>query len=158
MKKDNPIALIEESIRLELNVAELYRIFLEGFPEDATLWQKLHREEKNHARLLRTAKDSFLKHGTFPAGLVADCLETLAGSNATVEGLVEKHAESLPSRTEACRIAIRIEESAGECHYLKFMKKQPDNGLDTVLQLLNQEDTDHAKRLREHLGWLEAPA
>jgi rubrerythrin len=158
MIETNPIEIIEESIQLELNVAELYRIFQEGFPEDAGFWQELHREEKSHASLLRTARDSFIKRGNFPSNLVADSLETLKASNAVVERLARKYAQALPSRREACETAIQVEESAGESHYLDFMEKAPGNSLDTVFQLLNRDDKNHAMRIREYLDRNLAPA
>ncbi len=43
--------LIDESIKLELNVADVYKIFLNTFPEDSELWSMLIREEEKHADL-----------------------------------------------------------------------------------------------------------
>ena len=44
---------IDESIQLELNVAELYKIFNQEFQEDAYFWRALSEEEENHANLIK---------------------------------------------------------------------------------------------------------
>ena len=45
--------IVDESIRLELNVSKLYKIFNQSFKEDAYFWWELSEEEKNHANLIR---------------------------------------------------------------------------------------------------------
>ncbi|MFC1541061.1 hypothetical protein ACFL50_01285 [Candidatus Latescibacterota bacterium] len=41
--------IMEESIQLELKIAELYKLFIRTFPKDAYFWWELSEEEKNHA-------------------------------------------------------------------------------------------------------------
>ena len=45
--------IIDESILLELNISELYKVFNQAFPEDAYFWWQLSEEEENHAALIR---------------------------------------------------------------------------------------------------------
>jgi len=68
--------LIDEAIKLELNMAELYLSFHNRFSEDAGFWWKLTIEEKNHASLLKSGKQYFLDAGMFSSELVG---ESLAG-------------------------------------------------------------------------------
>ncbi len=48
--------LIREAIQLELNVAKLYLLFHDLFPEDGDFWWQLVIEEENHAALLKTVE------------------------------------------------------------------------------------------------------
>lgn len=58
--------LIDESIKLELNVADLYKILLNTFPEDSELWSTLVREEEKHADLIQSMKGTFLLPRSIP--------------------------------------------------------------------------------------------
>lgn len=140
---------MEESIRLELNIAALYRIF-STLPEDHDFWWQLHLEEKSHASLMRSARDSFLKRGKFPASLVAGSIDDLHQSNRKVEGLIKRYTATPPDRTEAGRIAIELENEAGELHFTQFMNKDAENALETVFQQLNRNDKEHEERIRAH--------
>lgn len=142
--------LIEESIRLELNAAQLYKIFSEALPEDSDFWWQLHLEERSHATLIRAARDSFVKRDKFPHDLIANSIEELKASNTKVEGLIEKLKETAPNRQEAFKVALELENESGELHYTRFMEKEADKGIETVFQQLNRGDKEHEKRIREY--------
>ena len=57
---DKIIKILDESIKLELNIADLYLVFHEKIPEDSKFWWQLLLEEKNHATLLKTGKEVYL--------------------------------------------------------------------------------------------------
>ena len=124
--------LIEESIRLEKNVAALYLLYAELFPEDADFWRRLHLEEESHARLIRDAKKAFVGRGKFPYELTADSVEELRQANAKVLALTEQFTSDPPSRKEACEAAILIENESGESHYTRFMEKDPESAAVTL--------------------------
>jgi hypothetical protein len=142
--------LIEESIALELNVAELYKVFSEALQEDNEFWWQLYLEEKSHATLIRAARDSFVKRGKFPYDLVTDSIDDLKVSNAKVVELIAHYKVNPPDRHEACKIAVELENAAGEIHYTRFMEKSADNSVETVFQQLNRGDKEHEERIREH--------
>lgn len=142
--------LLKESIQLELNVAELYRIFSMALPEDNGFWWQLYQEEKSHAILIRAARDSQKKRGKFPDKLVASSIEDLQQSNAKVTVLIKQFRTTPPTRKEACRIAIELENESGELHFTRFMEKSAENSLETVFQQLNRGDIEHEKRIRAH--------
>ena len=143
--------LIDESIALELNAAELYKVFSEAIPEDNGFWWQLHLEEKSHAALIRAAKDSFLKRGKFPQGLIAGSIEDLKASNTKISGLIAKFGKEKPTRRQACEVAIELENESGESHYMHFMEKDAETAVETVFQQLNRGDKNHEHRIREHL-------
>ncbi|MCF7847484.1 MAG: hypothetical protein K9M45_01440 [Kiritimatiellales bacterium] len=144
-------SLIDESIQLELNVAELYRIFQAAFPQDADLWRELYREEKNHAALIRSARDSFATRGNFPYDLISDSIEDLVKDNAKLTTLITRYRKKAPSRKEAFRKAVEVEKLAGESHYKKFMGRKPKTRLDSVFQQLNMDDNAHADRITAYM-------
>lgn len=150
MKKNRLDELITESIKLELNVAALYRLFAEAVAEDADFWLQISTEEKHHAALLRTAKESFVKQGNFPIDLVADSIELLVLSNMKLKTLIMKFNALPPTQLEACETALALERDIGESHYTKFMDKNPDSAIDRVFQTLNKGDQAHERRIIAH--------
>jgi len=143
--------LIGEAVLLEKNVARLYTLFKEAFPEDADFWDQLADEERNHAALIRTVKDFFLTMGLIPSGLFTVPLQDLKLSNAKVGALVERYRKAPPSRQEAFLAAIDIEETAGEIHYQKYMSGESNARIDDVFKELNEADKDHAARIRSYM-------
>ncbi|MCF7818527.1 MAG: hypothetical protein K9M54_11665 [Kiritimatiellales bacterium] len=150
MEPNHSSELIDESIRLELNVAALYHIFFEANPEDAEFWWRIYLEEKSHAALIRAAKESFSKIDKFPFDLIADSLDTLKADNVRIEALIQKYKQHPPGRCEAFEVALELENTAGETHYLKFMEKKANNAVEAVFQQLNKEDKNHADRIKAY--------
>lgn len=150
MEKEHLVELTEQSIRLELNVGELYRMFSSAFPEDSDFWWQLHLEEKSHATLIRAARDSLIKRDQFPAHLVSDSITDLKKSNARLLELIARFKSQPTNRYEACRIAVDIEKESGELHFAQFMEQEASSPVESVFQQLNRGDKDHAKRITAH--------
>jgi len=145
-------AIIDESIKLELHAADLYFLFHKLFLEDADFWWKLVLEEKGHAALIRSAKETFEPIGKFPHDLLAPVLKELIDTNSRLDSLIKKYEETSPSREEAFNIAFEIENSAGELHFQKFMDKKVDSKIDEMFKQLNRDDLDHAKRISSYMA------
>lgn len=146
--------LVEESIKLELNVANLYKYFSVIFPEDTDFWQKLSAEEEKHARLIKTGKDVLLSYDEFPSELLSPTLQDLNEANNNLNSLQKEFNAKPPSRKTALNIAISLEESAGEIHFQRAMDMSPTSGYMKIFQDLNKEDMDHARRIREYMNTL----
>jgi hypothetical protein len=69
--------LIDESIKLELNISKIYMFFCNTFSEDSEFWRKLALEEKNHADIIKNGKGRFLLPGQFPSELLVSSVQTL---------------------------------------------------------------------------------
>ena len=150
---ENLRQLIDEAIKLELNVADIYLSFHYRFPEDAGFWWKIAIEEKNHAALLRNGKQFFLDAGMFPDELVDTSLEALVGVNNELERILQQEkGDDPPSREAALNIAIKLEELAGEIHFQNAMQQaqHPSEAI-KLLQNLNEDDKDHADRIRNYM-------
>jgi ferritin len=144
-------SLFEESINLELNVSKIYTHFYKLFPDDAAFWWKLVVEEKNHAALIRSGKEYFEPLRKFPHDLLAPLLQILKDANSRLDSLIKKYEETPPSREEALNIALKIEESAGELHFQKFMDKEANSTTDNIFKELNKGDKDHAMRICRYM-------
>jgi ferritin len=149
--KNSVASLIEESINLELNVSKIYAHFFKLFPDDAAFWWKLVVEEKNHAALIRSGKEYFEPLRKFPHDLLAPLLQTLKDTNSRLDSLLKKYEEAPPSREEAFNIALKIETSAGELHFQKFMDKEANSTTDNIFKELNKDDKDHAMRISYYM-------
>ena len=144
--------LIDESINLELNVANLYLLFHELFQEDRSFWWKLIMEEEGHAALLRSGKELFLPRNKFPHDLIDDRLRLLVDTNSRVHSLIEECEINPPSREEAFNIAFSLENSAGELHFQRFMDGEPSSKMDAIFQELNKDDKNHAERISSYMN------
>ncbi len=141
----------DETIQLELNVAELYTVFQGTFPDDAIYWEQLIVEEKNHASLIKNGKAHFELFNKFPLEMFAPSLEELKSTNSTIVKLLEKHRDTPPSREDTFNLALKLEQSVGEIHFQQFMEKNSTSILDSTFQQLNRDDKDHAMRIRSYM-------
>ena len=70
---------LDESIKLELNLAKLYTLFHDSFFEDEDFWWELAMEEQGHASLLLQEKKQPQPLEFFPDNLLStdlQCLQT----------------------------------------------------------------------------------
>lgn len=144
--------ILDESIQLELNVADLYLGFCQAFAEDKDFWSQLAAEERNHAGLLRSGKLESLDAGQFPAKILTTNLDALIQANKEIKALVKKHKQKPPSsRAAAFDVALKVEESTGEMDFSVFMAQEADSPASKLLHRLNREDRDHARRIRNYM-------
>jgi len=143
--------ILDETIQLELNVADLYLSFAHAFSEDKDFWSHLAVEEKNHAALLRSGKLESLNKGQFPAKVLTTNLDALIRVNKEIKALVKKHQRKSPSRASAFEVAIKVEESTGEIDFSCFMEQMADSLASQLFSRVNSEDRDHARRLRNYM-------
>lgn len=145
------LAILDEAINIESNVADLYMDFYKRFPEDREFWRKLSIEEINHASLLETGKDIFLPLKKFPMEMLPPSLEMLFESNKKILSAIPQHNQ-LISRESAFRIALEIEQCAGEVHFQEAMEKSPCSKVLKIIQGINKEEKDHAKRIQTYMN------
>lgn len=144
--------ILDESIQLELNVADLYLSFCHAFAEDKDFWSQLAEEEGYHAALLRSGKLESLDEGQFPTKILTTNLDALIKVNKEIKELVKEHKQKPPSsRAAAFEIAIKVEESTGEIDFSCFMEQQADSPALKLFRRVNSEDRDHARRIRNYM-------
>ncbi|MBN2415088.1 rubrerythrin family protein [bacterium] len=143
--------LIDESIQLELNVGEIYRMFQHMFPQDHDFWWTLALEEQNHAALLRSGKEIFAPRDQFPEDLLAKSIRDLKKTNTMLRQMRAEYTTSPPDREMALRTALELEHSAGELHFQHFMDQTDGTPADTIFRKLNKDDKDHAARIQAYM-------
>ena len=157
---EKSMQLINESIKLELNVADLYTIFHKALPDDSAFWSKLALEEEHHASLIKDGHATLIKDGRdlllsgqeFPHELLAPKVQMLVEVNSKLASLLEEYSQNPPSREAAFNIALNVEESAGEVHFQRAMEKSSTSTMMRVFQILNKDDKDHARRIRTYMS------
>lgn len=148
--------LLDESIKLELQVSDLYLVFHEAYPEDTEFWWDLMLEEKNHAALLRSIKGMSQQLDEFPQSIFAPVLKDLKDTNHQISELIKRCRKYPPTRKKALKIALKLENTAGELHYQHFMDDDHDQSISEIFKQLNGDDKDHAQKIKTHLESLDA--
>ncbi|MBN1928914.1 MAG: rubrerythrin family protein [Chlorobiaceae bacterium] len=144
-------ALLDESIQLELNLANLYTLFSDHFEEDEEFWWQLSMEERSHAALLQQEKKQPQPLPFFPENLLSKDLEALKANNARITGEAARFRQTPSSRAEALNLALQIEMSAGEAHFQEFMESETGSLTADIFKQLASEDQNHARRIREYM-------
>ncbi len=144
------IEYLNEAIDLELNVAELYLLFYNLFPEDSDFWWKLVIEEKNHASILKNVKMLSGIVDEVPKSLMPVKLEVIKKANASVRTVIGNF-RNRATRKNAFKVALEIETSAGELHYQSFIQRKEPGDLFSAFRKLNHEDKDHAVRIQKYI-------
>lgn len=146
MEIQEQLEVFAEAERLELNVADLYYLYAELFPEDKEFWENIAREEENHAALLIGLK-VYLKKEVLPPEVFSKNVEELRSVNRTILSKIEKYPIEKPSKKIAYEFAKALENSAYELHYQKLIVGVSDSTVLYKFQLLNGADKDHAERI-----------
>lgn len=146
------VRFINEAVALELNVSRLYALFQEAFPDDAEFWQTLSIEEENHALLLKIGRKHFVSRGMFPREFLPESVAALIEANRELERLIDTFEIEPPSRADAFRLAVALEESAGEIHFQQAMTRETCSEAMKIFQTLNNDDKDHADRIRRYMA------
>lgn len=139
--------LLDEAIKIELGISELYQLFSDKILPDRDFWWKLALEEVNHASILKAGKD-MLSMGKFPKEIIPDSFEDLVLANIEILES-QKRFKDNPDRIKAFELAYEIEISTGEVHYQKYMESTENGSLRKIFRQLNKDDIDHAKRIKE---------
>jgi len=143
------IDYLEEGVKNELNVSELYATFYYLCPEDYQFWWDLSMEEVNHASLLKSGIE-FCKVGYFPIEISDNDIEEIIELNDRLPNIIEEFKNN-PSRKKAFEIAIELENSVGEIHYQKLMDSSNDDKLSKIFKKLNKDDKNHEERIRKYM-------
>ena len=143
--------LIDESITLELNVAGVYKIFLNTFPEDSELWSRLVSEEEKHADLIQSMKSTFLLPHQFPSDLLVSSVEILKKTNKRLIAKIKEYGKKPPLRESAFKIALDIERSAGEFSFNLAAEKLPESSIMKIFQMLNKDCRGHTEKINTYM-------
>lgn len=143
--------IINESIRHELLVSDLYLVFYELFPQDSAFWWTLLVEEKHHAALIESLRISLLGIDDFPEDLIYRHVDILKQSNREVAKFIETFGIQPPSREDAFRLALSLEQSSTESLYQEVMSDRCPSEMVSMIQQINRNDKNHALRIQIYM-------
>ncbi len=151
MEKTNIVELLKASIKLELQIADIYKLYYDLFPDDQEFWWRLVIEEEGHAALLRSGKEHYLPANSFPEKILSPSISKVLNANNMVNDYIVKIKTDPPSREEAFSTAYYLEHSVGELSYQAFMEKLPETKLESIFQKLNVDSKNHADRVFDYM-------
>ncbi len=143
--------LIDESIKLELNVAKIYMFFCDTFPEDSDFWRRLGLEEDDHADIFKLGRAASCFPHQFPSELLASSLQMLYETNSKLILMLNEYNKKPPPREMAFNTVLNIEKSVGELHFQLAIETSPTSGIMEVLQVLNNASKDHTNRILAYM-------
>ncbi|MDP8298515.1 MAG: ferritin family protein [Candidatus Tantalella remota] len=143
--------LLNEAIKAESNMAQLYRVYQEIFTEDAEFWGQLVEEEKQHASIIDIGRN-VLTEDDLSKTFLYNNLEELKAANKLVTDMSVMYKEDPPSREDAYHRAIELEERFFESFYQDAITGEPGSEEKKIIQKLNSDSKDHAARIRALLG------
>lgn len=142
---------LDQTIKLELNVSELYQLFYIKFPEDSQFWWNLSMEEVNHASLIRSINDLIFPEGMFQMDNIEAETEKIKEVNHSILCKIEEYRNEKPTRYEAFHYALSLENSSGELHFELYMNESHESRVAKIFQKLNGEDKNHALRIMDYM-------
>jgi len=142
--------MLQEALRAERNMQNLYALFKEHFKDDADFWEEIKNEEKQHESIVNLAKD-VLTPDLMSEMFLFDNFEKLRETNNMVEDYIQNFENNTPSKEEAYNLAIRLEKGEYELFYQEAMSKKVALDQMEIFQKLNNGCVDHAKKIEELL-------
>ena len=142
--------ILDESIRQELLVSDIYSLFEKTFREDSEFWYKLSQEELSHSITLEAERDSFSEEGLLPVELVQVDLEALQKQNSLLSGFYEELKNSAPSREQAFSIAYALEQTMLETIYASCLAKHPETRALKIFQSISSDEKEHIERILQY--------
>ena len=98
--------LIDELIKVELNVAKIYMFFSDTFSEDSDFWWQLALEEKDHAGLIKSGKGTSTMQPGFPNELLAPSVEMRYKANNKLISMLKEYRIKRPLLTKLRIITV----------------------------------------------------
>ena len=145
------LEFIDESIRLKLNVSDLYRTFEKEFPDDANFWWRLHLEEEIHVVLMQCVREIYKMSEKFLPDIFLSTIENLKNFNNKIALLITEYRTKIPTREATFNIALEIEESIGEINFQRFMENESNVEIVQIFQKLNKDDKDRDAKLYSYM-------
>lgn len=150
--------LINEAIKTEELMSDLYELLSRIFPDHKPFFDQLSHEEKVHSALLKSALKYFSPFGVFPQDLIYPNMENLRHYNSELHSTLKFFRETIPSIHEALDTSINLERTGAESQFHQAMlnaAKSDDKSLQIFSEVLKGFKS-HAERLFIYRNRLES--
>lgn len=142
--------ILDEAIKLELSLSQLYLLFKAHHPKDKAFWNSMAMEELGHADRLGLLKKSLSEEGKKTEQYTDVDFVKIRANNIQAQRLIDEF-DSGVSRELAFRTAVKLENSASEEHYRIVFNSEIESRLTKVFQSLSLEDKKHYNRLLDYI-------
>jgi rubrerythrin len=136
-------------IENELTIARLYEQFAQTFEEDATFWQRLAKEEHQHARWIEEARDLARTRPVEPTA-PAVRLPAVEHMIQYVDSIGERCRKGELTRLNAHALARDVEDSLLESRIFNLFVPARDQ-LRALQERLVRDTAAHRQRIAEAL-------
>lgn len=142
------VSLLQICRDIEMYCAKIYHIYAEGYADDdelRRLWQKTFEEEENHAKqfvlAINMRRDGVVVDLNIDSVKARQVLEML-------KGIYKDILVYLPSKIDALRSAIEIEEKLSTFH-LDALAIFQDEGTKKMFRAMMMADQYHLQKIEE---------
>ena len=118
--------LLDESVRLEKLIGELYTLFAVYYKDEEIFWTKLANEEAKHALILEGIRPWIAMGASVDQYLLSNLAE-LQEKNLAIKEVIKSAVDNPPTREVAFNLAYKIERTASEVQYQKMISEDTDN-------------------------------
>lgn len=129
--------ILQELAACESLVADLYSLYKERQPNMAELWDKLSREERQHARLIEGVRND-LTQGELMNELGQFNLENIQHLCDYIRTRIDEARSCTPSHQEAVDIALSIEASIIDSRFFDFVHSNGSSFQQAASQLAHE--------------------
>lgn len=142
------VSLLQICRDIETYCAQIYRVYSERYSDDEelqNLWKKTYEEEENHA------KQFVMAINMRRDGVVVDMnIDTVKATQVLemVKSIYNGILTNLPSKIDALRSAIKIEEKLSTFH-LDAIAVFQDEGMQKMFRAMMKADQHHLQRINE---------
>jgi Mg2+/Co2+ transporter CorB len=139
-------SILEAFEQNELKISRLYKIYSEKIPHKRSFWEKISKEEIQHAEEIRginKKEEASFEENKFHRGIIRNIFDFIEVSIREVEKKKLSHVEAL-------NVALRIEQSFLEKKSFEIFAPNQKT-VKEVLQKLNLETEEHIKKLQNEL-------
>ncbi len=142
------VTIIEQAIRYERGLADLYNSYHHLYHEDSDFWWDLSLSELSHASLLESGRTLF--NSELEAEVIEAEFDELVRTNDELESLRKSVSSDPPSRKEALRQALELENSENEKILHRIFTVEIGGDAAKVANKIRQGDLHHARQIRAH--------
>ncbi len=140
------VKLLEICRDVETYCAQIYQLYEKGYADDqelSRLWAKTYAEEENHASQFVLAIK--MRRENFISAVNMDQVKATQILNM-VKGIYRNLLAHLPSKIDALRSAIKLEEHLAQFH-LASIASFEDEGIRKMFHAMMLADNEHKKAI-----------
>ena len=146
---DDSKQIIESMAVVEDKIMELYAVFSDKFPMDASLWSKLSQEEKMHAGMIRTLGD-MIRSQDVKFQKDRFNLKSLQNLVLRLSDEIQKATNNFFNRKSALEFALKLEQTLVEKKSFEAFESDIAD-MKKLFGILMQETQKHAKEIQDYM-------